>query len=741
MTRKILMNILFIVVIITFSSLATISYGETNIPSVAWSRDINAGGYLDGAPIGGFGAGTITWRFDGNFYKQRLDIAYDDFISDENCGFYMYQKTGKQAAFAKKLVADELGSGQATYYSLFPKAWVDYSGNLFTCKAKVTQFSPIIPGDYQRTSYPVGVYKWEITNPTDTACDVSVMFTWNNHLSGESAEFVNDGNYVGLKLKRAGTANAEEETQGEFTIGIKKQEGTEITYSAMPEIEAIKKDFLADGILNKRFKKSPIGGIAFKVKMAPGQTITVPMVLAWDIPITQAGLQNKWYRKYTRFFGRSGLNSWGIAKEALENYQAWEKAIDDWQKGIIANNTYPNWLKTTMFNELYHYFTGGTMWEAGAASGQLDNPDEDMFSHLESYIYALYGTSDVRFYGSWPLIMLWPDLDKQCVRQFCDSVYNTRRDRPVPIGTCAHDFGGRNTPFAEWNAYTFRNTRDWKDLNSKLVLMVYRDWAMTGKKDSAFLNYCWIPVQKAMAKVKSQDSNNDGLPDSIGIDQTYDEMNLTGATSYCGGLFLAACEAAKELALTMGDKNLANTYQTWFDQGKTTYESKLWNGKYYNIDTDGGYPARIMSDQLCGQWYTKACGLPGIVSNQNAVSAFSTIYDYNFKRFDNGKHGVVNVMTPEGKIDISTGQANEAWVGTAYGVVAGMIQEGLTKQADEIGYSLYNTVWNTNEMWFRTPEAWTTGIGGVRGYYYMRANCVWAVKHAYDITSNTTILK
>jgi non-lysosomal glucosylceramidase len=737
MSSKIVLRVLLIVSLVTFLSTGNLSFGETSIPSVAWSRDVNAGGFLDGAPIGGFGAGTITWRFDGNFYKGRLDIGFDDFIADENCGFYMYQKPFKQTVFSKKLTGGSLGSGQATYYALFPKAWVDYSGNLFTCKAKVTQFSPIIPGDYQRTSYPVGIYQWEITNPTDKACEVAVMFTWNNTLSGVSAEAVASGDYIGLKLKREGANNAEEETQGEFTLATQQSKGVTVTYASATDINGLQKDFSADGLLNKKIKKSPIGGIAFKTVVGPGQTVVVPIVMAWDIPIAQFGLGgNKWYKKYTRFFGRSGLNSWNIAKEALENYATWEKSIDEWQNGIIKNNAYPNWLKTCIFNELYYYFTGGTMWEAGAASGQADNPDEDMFSHLECYDYALYGTSDVRFYGSWPLILLWPELDKQAVRQFSDSVYNTRKDRPVPMGTCAHDFGGRNSVFAQWNAYTYRNTQEWKDLNSKLVLMVYRDWVLTGKKDTAFLNYSWIPVQKAMAKVKSQDPDNDGLPNSHGIDQTYDEMDLQGNTSYCGSLFLAACEAAKEIALALGDKELAKTYQTWFDLGKASFESKLWNGKYYNIDTDSAVPTRIMSDQLCGQWYAKACGLPGIVSSANAISAFTTLYNYNFKQFGDGTHGIVNVMKPDGVIDTSTGQANEAWVGTSWGVVAGMIQEGMYQEAEEIGYSIYNTIWNTNEMWFRTPEAWTSGIGSVRGYYYMRANCIWAVKHAYDISPN-----
>ena len=82
------------------------------------------------------------------------------------------------------LNAATLGSGQARYSALFPAAWTDYYGSQFTVKARVKQFSPILPHDYQRTSYPVGVYLWELSNPTDTPCEVAVMLSWNNAFGG-----------------------------------------------------------------------------------------------------------------------------------------------------------------------------------------------------------------------------------------------------------------------------------------------------------------------------------------------------------------------------------------------------------------------------------------------------------------------------------------------------------------------------------------------------------------------------
>ena len=91
-------------------------------------------------------------------------------------------------------------------------------------------------------------------------------------------------------------------------------------------------------------------------------------------------------------------------------------------------------------------------------------------------------------------------------------------------------------------------------------------------------------------------------------------------------------------------------------------------------------------------------------------------------------------MKSNGQTDTSSEQTMEVWVGTSFGVAAGMIQEGLASAANEIGQSLYTTIWQDHQLWFRTPEAWTSGVSYVRAYSYMRANAIWAVKRALDIT-------
>ncbi|MGH7441086.1 MAG: GH116 family glycosyl hydrolase, partial [bacterium] len=202
---------------------------------------------------------------------------------------------------------------------------------------------------------------------------------------------------------------------------------------------------------------------------------------------------------------------------------------------------------------------------------------------------------------------------------------------------------------------------------------------------------------------------------------------------------MAACEAAEAMANAKGNSALATTYQGWLTTGQASFESLLWDniGGYYHIDTGSTIPSRIMSDQLAGEWYAKALGLPGIVSDAHANSAWQKIHDNNWQKFDTGTHGVVNVMAAAGTIinDPTNPQGQEAWVGVGWSVAAGLIEQGLTTQGLDIGNSLYNSIWNLGQYWFRTPEAWQTGLTNMRAPYYMRANAIWSVKNAYDVAS------
>jgi len=238
-----------------------------------------------------------------------------------------------------------------------------------------------------------------------------------------------------------------------------------------------------------------------------------PMVLSWDLPVVEFGSGRKWYRHYTDFYGTNGANSWAIARDGLQNAAAWSDAIAAWQAPYINDESKPEWYRGMLFNELYVLADGGSFW--GRPVG-ADSKTPSTYSFVECFRLSVYETLDVRFYGSLPLVKFWPEIDKQVMRDFADTVPKHLDDRMVWIwksletgqaefrerktkGAVPHDMGVPNEdPFFQINQFSWQDTNGWKDLNSKFALMVYRDYVLTGSHDTEFLNTAGPPFRKRL---------------------------------------------------------------------------------------------------------------------------------------------------------------------------------------------------------------------------------------------------
>ncbi|MGB0125510.1 MAG: glycoside hydrolase family 116 protein, partial [Silvibacterium sp.] len=358
--------------------------------------------------------------------------------------------------------------------------------------------------------------------------------------------------------------------------------------------------------------------------------------------------------------------------------------------------------------------------------------------------YAYFGTLDVRFYASLPLLKFWPEIDKQVLHEFADTVprewpekglwvWKTQlTGQPVlhkrkKIGAVPHDLGvPEGDPFVAVNEPGWQDTNDWKDLNSKFVLMVYRDYVFTGRKDIAFLRETWPAVQDAIAYLRQFDHGG-GVPENSGYpDQTYDSWVVQGVSAYSGGLWLGALRAGEETARVLGDTGKADEYHNLFLKAQKTYIDKLWNGEYFRYDTERGTGDAIQADQLAGQWYANMLGLGDLVPANMQISAAKKIYAFNVMRFSGGTMGAVNGMLPDGSI-VDNDEGKEVWVGTTLGYAALLKSEGMTQESCKTVWGLYHVIYESKGYWFRTPEAWDI-TGNFRASMYMRPAAIWAVE-------------
>lgn len=380
--------------------------------------------------------------------------------------------------------------------------------------------------------------------------------------------------------------------------------------------------------------------------------------------------------------------------------------------------------------------------ESGYVMHQQDDPENvGRFLYLEGVEYIMWCTYDVHFYASFALLDLFPKIELTIQRDFARAVLHEDRRKVKFLadgswgirkvkGAVPHDLGTHD-PWNEMNAYNIHDTSKWKDLNPKFVLQVYRDFAATG--DMSFGRDVWPAVCAAMDYMEQFDRDGDGLVENDGFpDQTYDAWTVHGISAYCGCLWLAALQAAAAMAQRLGDRAYAEKCKIKFLKAKPVFESKLWNGSYFNYDSGSSSNSRsIQADQLAGQWYTASSGLPPLFDEIKTRNTLQKIFEFNVMKVRGGRMGAVNGMNPNGKVDECCMQSREIWTGVTYSLAATMLLHGMEHQAFATAEGIFITGWSEEGFgyWFQTPEGWTTD-GHYRSLIYMRPLAIWAMQWA-----------
>ena len=751
-----------------------------------------------GMPLGGFGAGCIGRSSRGDFNLWHLDGGNHSFGNLPACQFSVYEQVEGEApkAYALSTVApadDSLSAWQwyppekGAYTALYPRSWYEYRG-VFKSELTCEQFSPVWGGNYQESSYPLAVFDWTIHNPTNKPITLSIMFTWQNTVgwftnaiksptiamrddgspeyeyqarwgdsTGNFNQWIQDGFRVGCLFNRIQLREQLQEGEGQFCIASVSNPSVEVFYHNRWNPNGDGSDvwdwFAGNGSLPDIQDETPAepgeqiaGAMCLRFTVRPGKIKKIPFLLAWDLPITEFAPSVTYYRRYTDFYGRNGKNVWSMIRTALKHSDTWRERIQSWQAPVLDNPRLLDWLKMSLFNELYLLTQGGSLWTAAT-----ENDPVGQFGVCECMDYRWYESLDVRLYGSFGLLMHWPKLELAVMTAFARAIpsedphlrligYNkTQAPRKVKDAT-PHDLGAPNEhPWEKSNYTAYQDCNLWKDLGSDFVLLVYRDFLLLPEADSVFLWECWPSVVAALHYLKQFDLDNDGLPENSGApDQTFDDWRLQGISAYCGGLWIAALEAAMAIGkqlLTSPPRGFRldasaihqeiETFQTWLQQSRALYHDTLWNGEYYRLDSGSGSDV-VMADQLCGQFYARLLQLPDVVEPQYTEKTLRKIYDTCFLKFAEGQLGAANGLLPDGSPENPDDtHPLEVWTGINFGLAAFLIQMEMKSEALIMTETVVNQVY-TNGLQFRTPEA-ITAVGTFRACHYLRAMAIWAV--------------
>ncbi|HMO07955.1 MAG TPA: non-lysosomal glucosylceramidase [Paracoccaceae bacterium] len=756
---------------------ATLSRPAGHVPQAA--RPKMAGLFAPlgptGVPLGGIGTGTVTRASDGRFSRWTLKAGGVRVFDMPANGFLLRVARPGRPPAARALQPAPAGREMAAFgwepeapewHGLFPLAWHRHAA-LERVSAECLSFSPVIPGDLETASLPVALFRWRLTNAGDAPAEVSVMLTFANltgwfHDLGEgrpprcAAGLWNEAaDFPGAAAVIMGrrTAGPPDEGDGQFALAVAAPGAAlsrTVAFDATGDGAGLWTGFLATGgapdlgpcwLTESGFREAPpahpAGAVSARMRIAPGETAEATFALAWDLPAIAFGSGRRWWRGYTETWGRGGGRAAEIAAHALDRADGWLAAVQDGQARLAEGLGDGPDRAGFALNEAYFLTEGLAVLTAarGAPDGRRH------FGLIECHDYALYNTLDLWVYAAEAVGRWFPALEAMVAEDFAAATLAqdatprrlTHGGALLPLnppGSCPHDLGGPGEdPFVRPNSYTWRDATRWKDLNCDLVLCIWRAGRRMGPGWRAGL---YPAVKAAIDHLQRHDTDGDGLIENDGPpDQTFDNLPMKGASSYCGGLWVAALLAGARIADEAGQGAQARDWDAQAARARAALVEKLWNGRYFRVDTDGAFSDASFIEQLLGPYLARDLGLGEIVPDAMARAALSHVFRANFLD-EGGGEGAVSVAGMSAAVRAglphaadTSFQTSEIQPGFNLSLAAQMERWGLWDEGAALRRALRRELHETRNLVFQTPAAYDRGRDTARAILNMRALAAW----------------
>lgn len=521
------------------------------------------------------------------------------------------------------------------YRALYPIAEYEYQG-LESVALTRQVISPIVKNDQMLCSLPMHWNHFEMSNRSDKTQLVTLVQPLRNLIGStykKAREGVQDScchlvqnaisqQHQPVTISGAGfefhgvsmTSNSpyDGDISGEVLYGVHTQldgvAAEQVTVTVKPQVYCSKADqqverALKTGRTNAHFDRGIYSGreplsalVCVQVTLKPGETIALRFAQVMDhSKILLDGWESE--KAYARYFDAQS-RAQSILNQTLPRLSEIEQNIISQQREFLDNasqtfvdNDSALRFATMAMNSL-SFLAESTVWDK-----------ENVLLVKECVDYPFFNSLDVYFYGSFSLLYLLPELDGCVMKHFAKAILNSdeklRRyweyeDKPyaelvdekyqgsrAERGAVIHDLG---SPFdIEPDAYSWHNVKEWKDLAPKFILMVYRHWQKTG--DREVVESCWSSVKESIDYLTNLIEDGDTLPLTRGTDDTFDNLASHGVSIYCGSLWVAGLRAASELALLVGEEELAQGYTQRSKDALETLERGLWDEQkgYYHF--------------------------------------------------------------------------------------------------------------------------------------------------------------
>lgn len=733
--------------------------------------------YRVALPLGGIGTGTVSLGGRGELRDWEImnvpGKGYSTVTDGNDAPFFaIYTRTDEEHS-ACRILSGPLYPHEYLHYegrpvnhhglprfrhasfdAAYPFGQVNLSDGAMPVSVRIKAFNPLIPGDSDASSLPVAVLSYEVTNTSDAPVDVAVCGSIRNFVGRDGRECTSNwkGDFIPLGAKD--NVNEYREAPGEGLRGLyfhsrgvdakspawgnfslvtdSDQEVSCRTFSVDNEwsnaILNFWDDFSDDGIIsNPRadFRhtvgkdEDPMGSLAVKSRLAPGETRSFNFFLTWNFPnriawAKDGTISGNWY---------SGIypDSWDAARRIVPEIGGYEQRTISFVNALLSSS-YPSAVKEaalynlnvlrsqTVFRIADGHLMGweGVMDRFGSCSGSC--------THVWNYETAT--------------AFLFADL--------------ARTMRDAEFNYAMHDDGGMSFRI-KLPLGTLQDGPVAADGQLGCVMKLYREWQMSGDQD--FLRSCWPQCRKALSYAwieRGWDGNEDGVME--GSQHNTMDVNYFGPNGQMQFWYMGALRAAEKMAAAMKDRAFAARCRSIFEKASAYTDSELFNGEYYeqritDCDTFEFLPEgseRIppyqlgkacLVDQLAGQYMAHICGLGYLADREHIRKTLQSVMKYNFHenqygRFNNMRSylfedeaGLLMASWPKGRLEVPFPYFNESMTGFEYCAAAGMIYEGMEEDGLKCISSIRKRFDGARRNPFSEPEC---------GHHYARSMASWS---------------
>jgi uncharacterized protein (DUF608 family) len=613
----------------------------------------------------------------------------------------------------------------ASFKTRFPFGTVSVSDDAIPITARITGWSPFVPGDGDNSSLPVAALEYQITNSSAAPIDAVFSFSAKNFLPlVEKDSRSIRGTAGGFVLTSAG--NAEEAwKEASFSASVSDPEALvnlawfrggwwdpiTIAWKDVTEGNAHARPAITQG------------------DPSPGATIFVPMHLNAGASRTIA-VRLAWYSPNTKI--RRGTDPGAPppvpgAAPTGPTHKPWYAGRFD---SIDAVTTY--WgaqyadlrAKSDAFATcLYDSTLPKEVTEAVAANLTiLKSPT--VLRQVDGKLWAWEGCFDDHGCCSGTCTHVWnyaqaiPHLFPALERTFRETEFGPSQDArghqafrtALPIREQVHDFHAAS------------------DGQLGGIMKVHRDWRISG--DTAWLRTMWPHVRASMEYgISTWDPEHRGWVEEP-HHNTYD-IEFWGPDGMITSFYLGALTAAVAMGRAVGaDTTL---YASLIAAGTRRTESELYDGEYFiqkvewknlraskTADQDAllgisayspearelfnkegpkyQYGKGCLSDGVLGAWMAMVSGVGQVLDPAKITSHLVAVHKYNLKRdlsqypnpqrpsYANGNEGGVLLCTwPKGgELSLPFVYSNEVWTGIEYQVASHLMLMGRVSEGLEI---------------------------------------------------------